>query len=412
VLAWSPSDGLVPVRRSRGHAPLPLPVPGNEVVLAAGAEVKNTFALARDGQAFLSAHMGDLGTLESRRAHDAAVDQMVRFHRRAPELVVCDAHPGYSSRAWATELAAGLGVPVRRVQHHHAHLAALAAEHGRLEEPLLGLVLDGTGYGCDGTIWGGELLLLADHGDVAHRLGRLGDVPLPGGDAGVRNPVRTAAACLLAHGVELAGTPVAAELSAAELRIIRAAAAKRTGWTSTSSAGRLFDVVSSLLGVRHRTSYEAQAAIELEAMAESTDRTVEVALGLTPGLPLGVRAGDLLVLDPGPLLAALADAVRAGEQPAVLARSFHTALAAALAQAADALVAAHGASAVGLTGGVFANRLLLRLTRDLLERAGHDVLTHRRVPPNDGGLSLGQVAVGLAGLRAATEPPTTPGSDR
>ena len=368
VVAWSPTEGLVPFRRSRGHAPLPVVVPGDQVVLAAGAEVKNTFALTRDGLAFVSAHLGDLGTLESRRAHAASVDQLVRFHRRAPELVVADAHPGYSSRAWAAELAAGLGVPLHEVQHHHAHLASLAAEHGRLEDPVLGLVLDGTGYGCDQTVWGGELLLLGDGGASAERLGHLGDVPLPGGDAGVRNPVRTAAATLLAYGIAFEGTPVDAELSPAERRLLTAAAARRTGWTTTSSAGRLFDVVSSLLGVRHRTTYEAQAAIELEALAEAGDRSVELGFPVRPGPPL--------VLDPGPLLAGLAEAV-------------------------GAVTAERPVAAVGLSGGVFANRLLLRLTRQAIEDAGHEVLVHRVVPSNDGGLSLGQAAAGLASLRAA-----------
>lgn len=397
VAAWSPTEGLVPVRRSRGQAPIPVAVPGQAVVLAAGAEVKNTFTLARDGLAFVSAHLGDLGTLESLRAQAVAVDQMVRFHRRAPELVVADAHPGYSSRAWAARFAADLGVPLQLVQHHHAHLAALAAEHGRLDEPVLGLVLDGTGYGCDATVWGGELLLLGDRGASARRVGHLGDVPLPGGDAGVRHPVRTAAASLLAHGIDLAGTPVAEELTPAERRLLEGAAPTRTGWTTTTSAGRLFDVVSSLLGVRHRITYEAQAAIELEALAESAGRVVDLELPVLPG--------ETVVLDPGPLLAALVAALRDGEEPAVLARSFHDALARGLVRAVDRAGATHDHGPVGLTGGVFANRLLLHLTRSRLRSAGHEVLVHRTVPPNDGGLSLGQVAVGLAAT-ASTRTPT------
>jgi hydrogenase maturation protein HypF len=394
VVAWSPTDGLVPVRRSRGQVPVPVPVPGDRVVLAAGAEVKNTVALARDGLAFLSAHLGDLGTLEGRRAQDLAADQLVHFHRRVPELVVADAHPGYGSRAWAAQRAADLGVPLQLVQHHHAHLAALAAEHGRLDEPVLGLVLDGTGYGCDATVWGGEVLLLGERGASARRVGHLGDVPLPGGDAGVRHPVRTAAACLLAHGIDLDGTAVAAELTPAERGLLEGAAASRTGWASTSSAGRLFDVVSSLLGVRHRITYEAQAAVELEALAGSTDRVLDLELPVLPG--------GTVVLDPGPMLVALVDACRAGEEPAALARSFHDALARGLARAVDRVTATYDVGPVGLTGGVFANRLLLHLTRSRLEAAGHEVLVHRIVPPNDGGLSLGQVAVGLATITTTT----------
>ncbi|MEZ5096859.1 MAG: carbamoyltransferase HypF [Nocardioides sp.] len=210
VLAWS-AAGPVPVRRSRGYAPLPVelvsrprfapaqpaetvapPQPAGtgevSVVLAAGAELKNTIALARDGRAFVSAHVGDLETLASREAHQQVTDQLLRFHRSTPALLVADGHPGYASRQWAHRLATELGVPVLEVQHHHAHLASLAAEHGRLDEPLLGLVLDGTGYGCDATVWGGELLLLGDGGTGAERLGHLGVVRLPGATPGCATP--------------------------------------------------------------------------------------------------------------------------------------------------------------------------------------------------------------------------------
>ncbi|WP_395695001.1 carbamoyltransferase HypF [Nocardioides sp.] len=382
VVAWS-ADGPVPVRRSRGHAPSSIRIGGASAmtVLAAGAELKNTFTLARDGLAYPSAHLGDLGSLETQRAFEAATDQALRFHRSAPDLVVADRHPGYASRAWAARFADDLGVPLHEVQHHHAHLAALAAEHGRLDEPLLGLVLDGTGYGCDATVWGGELLRLGDGGTTAARLGHLGTVPLPGGDRGVRNPVRVAAAFLLHHGLDPAGTPVADELTDAELAVL---SSPGLPWTVTSSAGRLFDVVSSLLGVRHRISYEAQAAIELEALATTT-ATAEV---LVDGL---VTDG---VLEPAPLVDALADGVRRGRDRAVLARSFHRTLAAGLADLVE-VADPGGRSPVGLTGGVFVNRLLLAETSARMAEAGRRVLTHRVVPANDGGLSLGQAAVGL-----------------
>ncbi len=394
VLAWTP-QGPVPIRRSRGYAPLPIAVPGMTAdpapaVLAAGAEIKNTAALARDGQVFLSGHIGDLGSWESHLAHKTATDQMLRFHRRSPELVVADRHPRYASRAWAGRLADGLGVPLLEVQHHHAHLASLAAESGALEEPILGLVLDGTGYGCDAGIWGCEALLLGDGGTSATRLGHLGDVPLPGGDAGVRNPVRVAAALLLAHGVDLAGTPVAEELSDAERRLLTAAAPARVGWARTSSAGRLFDAVAALVGIRHRITYEAQAAVELEVAARHSDTVVPLRF------PLRGSPGPV-VLDPGPLVADLADAVRAGVPAEVLARSFHDALAAGLAELVAVLAQRHHPSAVGLTGGVFGNRLLTALLRQRLG-AAHRVLTHHQVPPNDGGIALGQAVIGAATL--------------
>ncbi|HQR27027.1 MAG TPA: carbamoyltransferase HypF [Nocardioides sp.] len=407
VLAWDPDapvgERVVPVRRSRGYAPLPVALPGPDgaSVLAAGAELKNTVALARDRLGFVSAHLGDLDSLESRAAYRRATAQMLRFHRASPALVVADLHPGYLSRAWAAELAAELDVPLHDVQHHHAHLASLAAEHGRLEEDLLGVVFDGTGYGCDATIWGGELLVLTRGGLTAERVGHLGTVRLPGGDAGVRNPVRQAGLAMLAAGVDLAGTPVAGALSDAERALLPSLLHHDGGWVATSSVGRLFDVVAAMLGVRPRVSYEAQAAIELEVLARTW--RAEQGPGAT-ALPLPVieAAGDTIV-DPDPLVRAVATAQAAGDPPGLLAWSFHVALAGAAARLAGAEADRRGLGTVGLTGGVFANRTLLGLLRARLEEAGLEVLTHRLVPANDGGLALGQVAVGLRALQDVVE---------
>ena len=400
VVAWAPARAPVPVRRSRGHAPLPVGLPGDTggaVVLAAGSELKNTVALARDGRAFVSAHVGDLASLASRTAHQAVTDQLLRFHERTPALLVADRHPGYASRAWARRFADELGVPVLEVQHHHAHLASLAAEHGRLDDPILGIVLDGTGYGCDATVWGGELLLLGDGGRSAERLGHLGSVRLPGGDAGVRNPVRTAALALLGAGVHLAGTPVGAELTEAETRFLEGAHRSGAGVVDTSSTGRLFDVVASVLDVRHRVTYEAQAAVELEAVARHWRTTHP--RSAVPELPFPVRRhgtpGGPDVLDPAPLVRALATS---DEDPGARAYAFHLALANATADLAADLVGGARGSAVGLTGGVFVNRLLLDATATALSGHGLEVLVHQRVPANDGGLALGQVAVGARTL--------------
>jgi hydrogenase maturation protein HypF len=400
VVAWAAAaDGTpFPVRRSRGYAPLPVhlaaPAGADAVVLAAGAELKNTFALSRGGDAYVSAHVGDLGSLESRTAYQLATAQLLRFHRSAPGLVVADRHPGYASTAWARQFAADLGVPLLEVQHHHAHLASLAAEHGRLDEPVLGLVFDGTGYGCDATVWGGELLVLGDGGTTAERVGHLGPVRLPGGDAGVRNPVRTAALALLAAGVELAGTPVDDELSEVERSFLTRLALADTGWVATSSVGRLFDVVSSLLGVRHRVTYEAQAAIELEVAARRWWR--EHGADDVVRLPFPVRRGDGPDrLDPDPLVRALAEGLAVGEPADRLAWSFHVALADAAAGLAADHAAARGLATVGLSGGVFGNRVLVSLVRERLVDHDLEVLTHRVVPPNDGGLALGQVAIGV-----------------
>ena len=331
VVAWhadSTGERAIPLRRSRGFAPLPVSLAPSEevgVVLAAGAEIKNTLALARDGMAFVSAHVGDLGSLEGLTAHERVSAQLLRFHRSSPELVVADQHPAYSSRAWAKRFAADLGVPLYDVQHHHAHLASLATEHGRLGEPLLGVVFDGTGYGCDSTIWGGEFLLLGDGGLTAERVGHLGDVRLPGGDAGVRNPVRTAALALLSAGIDLTDTPIASELTEAELEFLTLSANSGLGSVSTSSVGRLFDVMSALLGIRGRVTYEAQAAIELEVAARRWRDGAARSAGELP-LPITVSE-EWPTLDPEPLLRASVEALGNGVDPGELALAFHDALA-------------------------------------------------------------------------------------
>ncbi len=398
VVAWGP-DGAVPVRRSRGFAPLPVPLPvaPGSVVLAAGAEVKSTVALAHDSRAHVSAHVGDLGSWAGREHHRLTAERLVGFHRVTPTVVAADLHPRYASRAWAASYAASLGVPLVEVQHHHAHLASLAAEHGRLDRPLLGLVLDGTGYGCDATVWGGELLLLCDGGATAERLGHLGAVLLPGGDEGVRNPVRTAALALLAAGRPLDGSAVGEELTDAERTFLERAHTSGNGGVVTSSAGRLFDVVASVLGVRHRVTYEAQAAIELEALATRWQQRSTDASPQGHGLPLPlVHRDGLLVLEPAPLVAALDAARGDGADPGALAHAFHRALGRAVADLAARGADAHGLDTVGLSGGVFVNRLLLAATTQCLRDHGLRALTHQVVPPNDGGLALGQAAVAAA----------------
>lgn len=421
VVAWHITrDGhgeAIPIRRSRGYAPLPVVVSADAsaaadhgggtagAVMAAGAEIKNTFALARDGLAFVSAHVGDLGSLEGRVAYERATQQMLRFHRSSPELIVADLHPGYASRSWAHRFAFDLGVPLYDVQHHHAHLASLAAEHGRLSEPILGVIFDGTGYGCDASVWGGEFLLLGDGGLSATRVGHLGNVRLPGGDGGVRNPVRTAALAMLAAGIDLTGTPVRAALNDVEARFLATLLTSGAGWVDTSSVGRLFDVVAAILGVRGRVTYEAQAAIELEATARRW-RSATDAPAREVTFPISVQeqsatfdgSADMLTLDPDPLIRSLVWAGRGGVPPGELAYSFHVALADAAATLAATAARSHGVRTIGLSGGVFANRLLLRLLTDRLEAAGFEVLTHRLVPANDGGLALGQVAVGVRAL--------------
>ncbi|MFI5953076.1 carbamoyltransferase HypF [Cryptosporangium sp. NPDC051539] len=371
-----------PIRRSRGYAPLPVALPDRgPVVLAVGAEVKNTFCVTREELAFCSAHNGDVGTLESRTAFGRAVEHVLALHAVRPEALVADAHPGYVTRSWAEQRAAETGVPLISVQHHHAHLASLLAEHGRVGTPAVGVVFDGTGYGCDQHVWGGEILGVGENIAEFERLAHLAEFPLAGGDRAVRNPYRVALA--LTGG---AWRPDG--IDPAEVDVVLAQLRTGVGCVPTTSVGRLFDGVAALLGVRARVTYEAQAAIELEALARTATRAA----------PLEFSRLSHRTLVRG-ILAAVAN----GHDRAELALGFHHALAAGTADVVVELAAARGVRTVGLSGGVFQNRLLLALLAGALREAGLTVLTHAVVPPNDGGLCLGQAVVGRAVLREKGE---------
>ncbi len=376
-------DRELPIRRSRGYAPLPVDLGcDGPAVLAVGGELKNTFCLTDGPRAYMSGHIGDMATWETLRAFETAVGQLSEI-RRQPMRLAADLHPGYHTRSWAERHVGER--PLDLVQHHHAHVASLLAEHGRLGEPLVGVSFDGTGYGCDGTIWGGEILAVGRDSHRFRRVGHLKPVPLPGGDAAVRNPWRMALSQLWIAGIEW--TPDLAPVSAAspaELAVTQSQLAGDLGCVPCSSMGRLFDAVASLLGVRHRIDYEGQAAIELEALAESA--------GPTPTqLRMDVMTDG--VIDPTGMVRAMVSALHAGVEPAVLAAGFHQAIADAVAEVVGQVAGA--VRLVGLTGGVFQNVLLLRECRQRLQQNGFEVLTHHVVPPNDGGLALGQAAVSV-----------------
>jgi hydrogenase maturation protein HypF len=374
----------LPIRRSRGYAPLPVDIGrAGPAVLAVGGELKNTFCLTDGSRAYLSGHIGDMATWETLRAFERAVGQLSTI-RGTPVRLAADLHPGYHTRGWAERHAGDR--PLDLVQHHHAHVVSLLAEHGRIGEPIVGVSFDGTGYGRDQTIWGGEILRLGRHSHRFVRAGHLLPVPLPGGDAAVRNPWRMALSQLWMADTDW--TPDLAPVGSAtsdELRLTRSQLESGTGCVPCSSMGRLFDAVASLLGVRHRIDYEGQAAIELEALAESAlDRP-------GPSLPLTVRADG--VIDPATMVQTMVSALYAGTHPAVLAAGFHRAVADAVAEVVGQV--ADDVRLVGLTGGVFQNVLLLRMCRELLRREGFEVLTHHTVPPNDGGLALGQAVISV-----------------
>ncbi|MGE5407565.1 MAG: carbamoyltransferase HypF, partial [Syntrophothermus sp.] len=371
------------LRRSRGHvpAPLDLPVPAPRDILACGAELKSTFCLVKRGRAWVGHHIGDLESLETLRSFREGVAHFERLFAIAPELCAHDLHPDYLSTGYALERK---GVEPVGVQHHHAHLASCLAEHGEAG-PALGAIFDGTGYGGDGTVWGGELLL----GDLRsfQRLGHLRPVPLPGGAAAIREPWRMACAWLraTAAGPEPPLPPALA--GAVEPRAWRNCLRQieaGVGTPQTTSMGRLFDAVGALCGAPARVTYEGQAAMELEAMADVAERGAYE-------LPL---RGEML--DPLPALDAAHADLAAGAPPRAVAARFHNGVAAATAAACADLAAAHGLDVVVLSGGVFQNRLLLERTLAALDGRGLRVLVPERLPPNDGGISFGQAAVAAA----------------
>jgi hydrogenase maturation protein HypF len=387
---------VLPIRRSRGYAPEPLALaaPVRRPVLGCGAELKSTFCLARGPHAFLSHHIGDLENAETLRSFADGVAHYRRLFDVEPAVVAHDLHPEYLSTKYAREFA---GVDLVGVQHHHAHLASCLADNGEAG-PVVGLACDGLGYGTDGALWGGEVMEVSLTG--FHRLAHLEEVPLPGGTTAIRQPWRMAAAWLRAAGVDGEGLAVARRNPgwAAIGRLLES----RVPVPATSSVGRLFDAVAALTGVRDAVNYEGQAAIELEQAAdvsavlprESVRDGARVSRSGSPsGYPARVESGLLRGTD---LVRGVVDDLRAGVDVPVIAARFHAGLADLLARAATDACAATGLDTVALSGGVFQNMLLLRLLVTRLEDEGLRVLTHSRVPPNDAGVSLGQVAVAAA----------------
>jgi hydrogenase maturation protein HypF len=369
----------LPVRRSRGYAPLPIRLGFDAMpTLAVGGELKATFCLASGRDAFMSQHIGDMENLETLSAFTRAVEHMESLFRIHPEVLVADLHPRYLSAGWAERTADGR--PVVRVQHHHAHIASVMAEHRR-SEPVIGFSFDGTGYGTDGTIWGGEVLV----GDLSgfERAGHLAAAVLPGGDAAIRRPYRMALSHLHRAGIAWdEAIPSVAAAPAAERRAVLHQLETGLGSVDTTSVGRLFDAVASLAGIRHVVTYEGQAAMELEAIVDRAD-TGAYAFGLS----------DEGILDPTPALGALIADVLAGLPPAAVSARFHSGLAHAVAELAGRIGRETGVGTVALSGGVFQNVTLMEEVSRLVAADGMAVLRHRRVPPNDGGLALGQMAL-------------------
>ena len=354
---------------------------------ATGADLKNTCAVAAGRYAWLSQHVGDLDDLATQDALGRSERHLEELTGVRPGLIVTDAHPGYRSAAWAREHAAGR--EVRTVQHHHAHVASVMGEHGLgLDDQVIGVAFDGTGYGTDGAIWGGEVLV-AGYKEF-RRSAHLGYVPLAGGDASVRRPYRMALSHLRAAGVPWTDDlPAVAACPPRERSVLAHQLDTGLGSVPTSSMGRLFDAVSSLAGVRHTSDYEAEAAVRLESVARRYD-------GPVAPYPFGLveDPAGAVVADPGPLVRAVVDDVRRGADPAEVAARFHAGVAALVVELAGRARDATGLDVVALGGGVFVNALLLATSVQQLERKGFTVLRPRLLPPNDGGIALGQVLVG------------------
>jgi hydrogenase maturation protein HypF len=356
--------------------------------LAVGAELKNTFCLTNRDYGFMSHHIGDLENYETLRSFEAGIQHFERLFRATPQALAHDLHPDYLSTRYAIKRAAAEGIRAIGVQHHHAHIAACMAEHALVDGTrVIGAAFDGTGLGQDGAIWGGEILV-ADYLGFQRPI-HLSYFPLPGGDAAIRHPARVALALLWSRGLEWkTALPPVADLGSMELDNLRQQLERRINVLQTSSMGRLFDAAASLAGVRQRVNYEAQAAIEFEALVDPAE---------TAAYPFPLTGGEIELTSA--LEQMLRDIVHQVPVGAVSAR-FHNGIALAVAASAKQVREQFGLKEVVLSGGVWQNITLLRRTLSLLNDGGFQVYIHREVPANDGGLSLGQAAIAASRLRA------------
>ncbi len=373
---------VYPLRRARGYAPYHIRLGWDTPsILATGGELKNTFCLTRERYAFLSHHIGDMENFETLQSFEDGVLHFERLFRIQPSVLAYDLHPDYLATRYALERAEQEELPAIGVQHHHAHIAACMAEHGLPEDrPVIGVAFDGTGYGEDGAIWGGEFLL-ADYANF-RRPYHLTYIPMPGGDTAVREPWRLALAWLWQAGLEWDEELAPVRVSSDEERqaLYRMLNIKMNT-PLTSSMGRLFDAVSSLADVRQRINYEAQAAIELEA---TVDPDEETAYAFT------LREAEI---DPLPVIRGIVADVRAGVPKGLVAARFHLAVAHMVESVCRLLQKREGIDDVVLSGGVWQNQVLLSRTMQLLSQSGLRIHLHRRVPTNDGGIALGQAAI-------------------
>ena len=385
------------LRRSRGYAPYPILLHRETPpILATGPELKNTFCLTKDRYAFVSHHIGDLENYETLRAFEEGIEHFERLFRIQPEIIACDLHPNYLATRYALERAERDSLQIFNIQHHHAHIAACMTEHGLLgDEPVIGISFDGTGYGDDDAIWGGEFLL-ADYQGY-HRFAHLAYTPLPGGDKAIREPWRMALSWLHTAGInwdadlppiQYASMHVG-KLATEQLLTSNSFLSTLTHQLSTginapptSSLGRLFDAVAALVGVRQTVNYEAQAAIELEALADPE---------IIDNYELTIDNSQFI--NPAPMLGQIITDMRANTPVSIMSARFHNSIAHLVLDTCLAMRKEFDVNTVVLSGGVWQNITLLSKSLTLLNKAGFEVFVHEKLPTNDGGISLGQAMI-------------------
>jgi hydrogenase maturation protein HypF len=406
------NTAVLPIRRSRGFAPLEIrlvestsPLEQDRglseqhrqpTVLAIGGEIKATVCLAIDSHAFLSQHIGDMGHEESLKMLEHVSGHLLDLYQVRPQAIAADQHPGYLSVMWAQKLARFWSIPLLQFQHHHAHAASLIAEH-RLasQSQIIACIFDGTGYGTDGAIWGGEWLIASLHS--FRRFAHLRNISLPGGDACILRPARSALAHLFRYSIPWnESLPSVQSLSATERRLLKNQLEKGLLCSETSSMGRLFDAVASLIGVRQEIRYEGQAAMELESMAT---KAIAIDNPDLPAYPFRWDQGTSWELHCDQVLRHVIADYEAGVAPGLISAQFHETLSQATLEICMQARSETGLNIVGLTGGVFQNTLLTHLIQKKLECHEFQVLTHRIVPPNDAGIALGQAVLAREQLR-------------
>jgi hydrogenase maturation protein HypF len=402
------------IRRARSYAPYPIRLPfETRQVLGCGAEEKNTFCLTKDNYAFLSQHIGDMENMETLEHFDSTISLYKRLFHIEPKIIAHDLHPDYLATKYARELGES-GIRLVPVQHHHAHIASCLADNG-LESPVIGVAFDGTGMGVDGNIWGGEFLVVDYHN--FRRAGHLEYLPLPGGAAAIKKPRRTAIGYILTLlGENALNSVIASEakqsqlasigqVTQVEVEVIKRQIERKINSPLSSSMGRLFDAISALLGVRGEIDYEGQAAVELEMAALASygeepssviARSVsdEAISGNNESYPYHIVEDEgIRIVRLRDLLSAVIEDLHRGISKGRISIKFHNTVAQMINEMCHLIADETGVSQVALSGGVFQNRLLLRKTVSLLESSGFQVFTHRQVPCNDGGISLGQAVI-------------------